>query len=351
MLAALFISTSFFLHSYFLIGYPNPLAVFFLCALHAAWGSWSARENSTPLVAIGLGCLTGLTFYVYLGPLIILSVAPYVLYKLWKTKSRLALLGFLLLSALCAIGIATPGLLQSNTLRAMARVSSQSPEFRDRTQIISNIGNCFRLFWWNPRLSHFIAGPYLDQITLGCFVAGLVAMALRRRIGSLLFVVSFSLLAILIGATSPYAYPATTRGVVFIPFGCLAAAIGFDWLTRRLPRLIQSVSAIALLGALAASNMQRAEAYFTLQRMPLDLVFLRDLRTTLAQCPMANTVRAHYANGTPLHNILPNLSFFTSVQVGRPITIVLAGQPLPAGADSTTSVCEFHFESPAPSAN
>jgi hypothetical protein len=80
--------------------------------------------------------------------------------------------------------------------------------------------------------------------------------------------------------------------------------------------------------------------------MPVDLVFMRDLRAALANCPSADTVRAHYQEGLPLMNALPNLSFFMSVQTGRPITIVRAEQASGAEATADPLVCEFHFSQP-----
>jgi hypothetical protein len=344
MLATVFVATSFFLHNYFLIGYPNPLAVFFLCALHAAWGSWSTRDSLGLISAICLGCLTGISYYVYLGPLLIVSVAPYVLYKMWRLRLRPPLLGSLVVSALCTIACIMPGLLHTDALNAMLRVTSRTPEFSEPNQILVNIQNCFRIFWWNPRISHFISGRYIDRITLSCLILGLVAMSLSRRIGSFLLVFSFCIIAVLVGATSPYSYPATTRGVVFLPFGCLAAAIGFDWLTRRLPPLVQGMCTVALFGGLVVANIQRAEAFHLHQKPPTDLVFMRDMRLALARCPSASTVRAFYPEEVRLMNGLPNLSFFMTVQVGRPITIVRTEEPPVTGGTPDPSICDFHFD-------
>ncbi len=343
--AAIFVAASFFLHNYFLIAYPNPLALLFLCLLHTSWGAWSKRDTSRITHAVGLGLLLGVAYYVYLGPLLIASIAPYVVYKLFRLRRSPSVYVSLIISGLCYLGVMAPGVLLSDALPAMLRASISSPEFHDRSQILVNIANSFRLFFWNPRVSHFITGPYLDIFSAGCCALGAVVLLLQRNLGSVLLILSFILVAILVGATSPYAYPPITRGILFIPFGCLSAAIGFDWCTRYLPKPLRLTLSLALPVLLAALNTDRAEGYYRERRVVPDLYFMREVREQMQRCPTAGVIRVQIPDNYGLANGLDNLSFFISTQLTRPVTIILATNS-PAQLIDPADLCDIQLSTP-----
>jgi hypothetical protein len=345
MLSAIFLSASFYLHNFFLIGYLNPLAVLFVCALHAAWSVWTVRGSPKVTSTIALGLLTGVSFYVYLGPIILASVAPYVVYTLWRAKGGASSYRALVLCALIATAVILPVCINPETLRMMAQVSSYSSEFSDRAQVIRNIQEIFQVYWKNPRISHFVAGPYVDWITLCCIVAGVLSMIRDRRVGGVLLLMAFVTVTLLIGVTNPYTYPPTTRGIVLVPFGCLMAGLGADFVTRWLPRFFRVVCVVGLVLGVIVVNAERARLSLVRHGVPSESIVMRDIRAALKDCPTARVVRAHYARGLPQFNDLASLSLFVSIQVGREIQIISAEEDLPKGESSSDAVCEFYFTS------
>lgn len=341
-LSAIFLSFSFFLHNYFLIGYPNPLALLFFLLMHVSWSMWAKKERAGWIAPLLLGVITGVTFYVYLGTLIILSVAPYVLYKLYRSQRRGALLASLLVAGVIAVGLIAPAVLRKDALDAMFRVSVGGSEFTNQSQRWVNVVNSFRLFWWNIRDSHFITGPYVDQITLVCIGFGWACIAFTRRAGFLLIMSVYALTATLVGITSPYHYPPITRGILIVPFGFIFAAIGLDWVTKKMPGVVQAAVFVGVLFVVVCANALRTEDYYLRNKPAVDVYFLKDAASAVQSCDDPALVRVKFVGQARPQNNLSNLQFFLSVQNGKEVRLYGEGDVIPDA--SAGKVCEFEFD-------
>ncbi len=341
-LSALFLSFSFFLHNYFLIGYPNPLALLFFLIMQVSWSVWAKNERNGWFSPILLGVITGITFYVYLGTLIILSVAPYVLFKLYRSQRRTALLGSLVLAGLIAVGLIAPAVLRKDALDAMFRVSVGGAEFSDPFQRWINVRNSFRLFWWNIRDSHFITGPYVDPITLVCIGFGWAYIVLTRRSGELMIVTVYVLAATLVGVTSPYHYPPITRGILIVPFGFIFAAIGLDWVTKKMPGIIQGAVFAGVLPLVVCANALRTEDYYIQNTPAADVYFLKEAAAVVRSCDDPAIIRVKFVGQGRPQNNLSNLQFFLSVQNGKEVKLYGDGDAIPTSAPG--KVCELSFD-------
>jgi len=247
LLATLLLQASAFVANYLKIGYVNgqALPLLVLCLYLA---SRFARHPSQKNAA-WLGIALGVSFYIYVGPLYPLFVAPALLPLVAALRARRLgwreLLGAAVVCVTCYLALIAPGLFSLTSGASAASKTSFAREYSNNWQMVVNVGHDFLLFYANYDYfyNHFIAGPYLDVIsrifaTLGIVVA-LLAVARRRgrfRLASLELLLTYTLVAVVIGVTSPYAYAATTRGIVFIPFGAAFGGIGLaacaDWLRR-----------------------------------------------------------------------------------------------------------------------
>ncbi|MEO7002307.1 MAG: glycosyltransferase family 39 protein [Ktedonobacterales bacterium] len=255
LLATLLLQASAFAANYLKIGYVNAqaLPLLVLCLYLAS----RCARSPTSKNAAWLGVALGVACYIYVGPLYPLFVAPTLLPLIAALRARhltgRELLRAAAICAACYVVVLLPGILSLSGGPTAASKTSFSREYTDNWQMAVNVGHDFLLFYANYDYfyNHFIAGPYLDLIsrifaTLGIAVA-LIAVVRRRSphwLAHLKLLLTYTLVAVLIGVTSPYAYAATTRGIVFIPFGAAFAGVGLatlaDWL-RRLP-----IPAIAL---------------------------------------------------------------------------------------------------------
>ena len=254
LLATLLLQASAFVANYLKIGYVNGQALPLLVLCLYLTSRCARRPNVKN--ALWLGIALGVSFYIYVGPLYPLFIAPSLLPLVAALRARRltwrALLGPAEVCVACYLALLLPGLISLASGTSAASKTSVAREYSNNWQMLVNVGHDFLLFYANYDYfyNHFITGPYLDAIsrsfaTLGIVVA-LVAVVWRRsrfRLASLELLLTYLLVAVVIGVTSPYAYAATTRGIVFIPFGAAFGGIGLaalgSWLrSLRIPYLV-----------------------------------------------------------------------------------------------------------------
>lgn len=239
LLSTLILQASSFVANYLKIGYVNAQAfALFIVALYLAG---RCGKQLTSRNAGWLGAILGVSFYIYIGPLFPLLVAPYLLPLLFER--RFIRQELLRAGALCLalyLAIALPGMLGSLGENSPAGKTIFAREYSDNAQTAINVFHDFLLFYqsFDYFYNHFIAGPYLDLASRILAAAGtlsaLIALVRFRSERYLLLLLAYVLLAVVIGVTTPYAYAATTRGIFFIPFGAAFAGIALAALTRWL---------------------------------------------------------------------------------------------------------------------
>ena len=239
LISTLMLQASSFIANYLKIGYVNTQAfALFIVALYLAG---RCGKHLTPRNAGWLGAVLGVSFYIYIGPLFPLLVAPYLLplaFGRRATRRELLRAGGLCLALYLAIAL--PGILGSLGGDSPVGKTIFAREYSDNAQMPINVLRDFLLFYQNFDYfyNHFIAGPYLDLASRVLAGAGtliaLVALVRFRSERYLLLLLAYVLAAIVIGVTSPYAYAATTRGIFFMPFGAAFAGVALAALTRWL---------------------------------------------------------------------------------------------------------------------
>jgi dolichyl-phosphate-mannose-protein mannosyltransferase len=252
LISTLILQASSFVASYLKIGYVNAQAfALFIVALYLAG---RCGKQLTLRNAGWLGAILGVSFYIYIGPLFPLLMAPYLLPLVFErrryTREELLKAGALCLALYLAIAL--PGILSSLGENSPASKTIFAREYTDNTQTAINVFHDFLLFYQNFDYfyNHFIAGPYLDLYSRIFAAAGtliaLVALVRFRSEKYLYLLLAYVLLAVVIGVTTPYAYAATTRGIFFIPFGAAFAGIALAGVTRWLsvPRLAYALVAV-----------------------------------------------------------------------------------------------------------
>lgn len=240
LISTLMLQASSFVANYLKIGYVNAQAfALFIVALYLAG---RCGKQLTPRNAGWLGAILGVSFYIYIGPLFPLLVAPYLLPLIFErrrsTREELLKAGTLCLALYLAIAL--PGILSSLGANSPAGKTIFAREYSDNAQTAINVFHDFLLFYqsFDYIYNHFIAGPYLDLFSRILAAAGtliaLIALVRFRSERYLYLLLAYVLAAVVIGVTSPYAYAATTRGIFFIPFGAAFAGIALAGLTRWL---------------------------------------------------------------------------------------------------------------------
>ncbi|HZE87159.1 MAG TPA: glycosyltransferase family 39 protein [Methylomirabilota bacterium] len=229
LLSTLLLQSSFYISNYFKIGYVNPQAfTLFLISLYAAS---LVGESPTRKHMLFLGICLGLSFYIYIGPLFPFFVCPLLL-PLLKKKTHVFTSYWLYLLTPYLV-LLLPGLFDLQHWHTAAKKTIFFKEFHDNSQIIINIMHNFLLYYKNYDIiyNHFIAGAYLDVISgILAFIGSIIVVVNFRKKSYGLFLLTYLSVIFVIALTSPYAYAPTTRGIFFIPFGCIFAGISLSLL-------------------------------------------------------------------------------------------------------------------------
>ncbi len=235
LFSTILLQCSFYLANFFKVGknMPQALALLIICSYYSVV---CAKHPSKKNFFI-LGILLGFSFYIYIGPIFPLIIWPFLLPLLaGKTiKQALRLSPFFILGY---VSLLLPALLQLSSLGGPAGKTIIHMEFTDNTQILKNIFHNFLLFYKNYDylFNQFVAGPYLDVVTIIFALLGTFIVIFHLRKSKYLFLLlAYISACVIIGFTSPYAYAPTTRGIFFLPFGAAFAGIALFYALKKIP--------------------------------------------------------------------------------------------------------------------
>jgi hypothetical protein len=232
LISIILLGSSYYLANFFKIGYSHPTSfLLFLASLEACSKVKDLPNKRNFFI---LGTLLGVSFYHYIGPIFPFILLPYIVSALFfqsdsltESRARLCLSFFTPYITIIALSVLTEG--GAGIAGALSKTTFNR-EFDDSQQFFINIGRNFFVFWrsfdyWH---NHFVAGPYLDLISGVLAVVG-VSIAICK-IGSdrnlSIFFYTWIALVCVIGLSNPYRYTPATRGIFFIPFGVVFAALG-----------------------------------------------------------------------------------------------------------------------------
>lgn len=232
LISTALLDTSFYLANFFKIGYLCPLAfALFIMSLYFAARAGASNEGKD---FAALATILAAAFYVYIGPLFPFIVWVYLL-PLLKENRKTAVRNVVILISvyLCIVFL---GFLTSKfDLQTVLRKTVVKREFESNWQIAVNIFRNLLLFYKNfdYMYNHFVAGPYVDVVARIFVLAGTIVslIKVKKRKYALLLGTYLSTVVV-IGATSPYSYAPTTRGIFLLPFGFLLAGLVLDKLRK-----------------------------------------------------------------------------------------------------------------------
>lgn len=237
LISIILASSSFYIANFFKIGYLNPIAL----ALFIIVIFYSTKVGESFLLKdfIFLSFWLAISFYVYIGPVFPLIVWPcFFLNK--KIIFNKSLFLKIFISFLIYFGIILIGLITSqNGWFAVFGKTVVKREFSSNWQILVNIFNNFLLFFKNSDYlyNHFVYGPYLDLVSGILCLIGIIVSILKIKVKNYrLLIIIYCLTCIVLGISNPYSYSPTTRGIFFLPFGFIFAAIGLDKIGNFLKR-------------------------------------------------------------------------------------------------------------------
>ena len=227
------LTSSFYLANFFKIGNLMPSSLFCLIACLYLANRTASKPSLKNL--LGLAIVLGLSFYIYIGPIFPLIIGPYLLFLL-KRKLKKKLLGKSLLALsiyllIILIGVAT----STDEWLKVANKTVIKREFESNWQIVVNVARGPVLFYKNYDYfyNHFVAGPYVDRVTGSLLFLGLVMTFKKvKQKKYLSFLLVYFMTNLVVNASSPYWYAATTRGIFFLPFGFALAGLGLAKLER-----------------------------------------------------------------------------------------------------------------------
>jgi hypothetical protein len=255
IISTVLLDCSFYLANFFKIGYLNPiaLALFIMSLYYAARAGMTNQTKDFVVLAI----ILGLSFYVHIGPLFPLIVWAYCLPTIKKNKLKAVqnLAAFIVgYSLIILAGILT----STNEWHVVFTKTIAKKEFSSNWQIIVNILRNFLLFYKNYdyQYNHFVSGPYVDILTRIFVCVGTIVVLLKIKKTKYAFLLlTYLMTNIIIGATSPYSYAPTTRGIFFLPFGFLFAGIALD----KIRGFIKWQGVAAILIVILTVNLYRGQ--------------------------------------------------------------------------------------------
>lgn len=234
-ISTIILQSSFYIANFFKIGNIMPQSLtLFIIALYATTSyALSYQRRYIFFLAFTLG----LSFYIYIGPLFPFILSGYLFTLAYKRAHLKRIIYDFILLSVFYLGMVSPGLFDMLHWQAAMEKTVFKKEFTDNIQIIKNIFHNFLLFYKNYDYlyNHFVVGPYLDPVSrFFAFIGTIIVLKrIKNRVYLALFIAYLST-TIIIGFTSPYPYAPTTRGLFFLPFGFLFAAIGLRFITQRL---------------------------------------------------------------------------------------------------------------------
>lgn len=165
LISTLILQSSFYLSNYFKNGtiQPESLALFIISLYLAS----NCITNLTKKNLISLGLALGISFYIYIGPLFILILSPYLLFLLYRDYKKSRFIHTLIYLSVPYIILLLPflfSLVGLDQLNGPLRKTVIAREYHNNFQILINIFHNFLLFYKNYDYlyNHFVAGPYLD---------------------------------------------------------------------------------------------------------------------------------------------------------------------------------------------
>jgi len=226
LVSTLILQPSFYLSNYFKNGtiQPECLALFIISLYLAS----TCITKPTKKNLIFLGLTLGVSFYIYLGPLFVLILSPYLLYIVQRSYKKKKLISTFIPLFLPYLLLLLPLLFTLNEVGGPLHKTVAAREYHDNFQILVNIFHNFLLFYKNYDYlyNHFVAGPYLDIVSRILALIGTIIVIINARKREYLFLLLiYVLTCVIIGATSPYSYAPTNRGLFFLPFGFVFAGI------------------------------------------------------------------------------------------------------------------------------
>jgi hypothetical protein len=257
--AVILMASSKYLVNFFKIGYGHSICFLaFLLCLYLATRFLRKPNRQT---ALDLGLSLGFSFYLYIGPLFAAVVAPFILVAVRRNRarnSRSVLVMFCAFVLVACIGfLSTPPELWFGGV-ARTTLAKGFPSIEDA---LVGIGRYFLLFFANFDYfyDHYVAGPYLDCVTRWLALAGVLVSLLkfRRRCGLLLC--TWCLLCIVLGATNPYPWTPSSRGIFLVPLGTMFAGFGLETIRRRMPPTAARIVAALVLVSATALNVYEAQ--------------------------------------------------------------------------------------------
>lgn len=226
LISTVILQSSFYLSNYFKNGTIQPECLtLFIISLYLAR---TCITHPTKKNILFLGSTLGISFYIYLGPLFILILSPYLFYLLQRSYKKRKFIFTLILLLASYIALLLPLILSFNEVGGPLHKTVAAREYHNNFQILINIFHNFLLFYKNYDylFNHFVAGPYLDIVSrILAFVGTIIVIINAKKKEYLLLLLIYVLTCIIIGATSPYSYAPTTRGLFFLPFGFVFAGI------------------------------------------------------------------------------------------------------------------------------
>jgi hypothetical protein len=134
-------------------------------------------------------------------------------------------------------------------------------QFDSNMQMLINIGRNFLLFWNNfdYLYNHFVTGPYLDPISGLMAAIGILLCVIRLNKSEGIMLWLWIIMCIVIGLTTPYWYTATTRGILFVIYGNIFAAIGLNVLWKKIASLGLHALLPFVLVIIVALNLYEAQ--------------------------------------------------------------------------------------------
>lgn len=233
-LALFILDSSFYLYNFFQIGYLNNLSLLFLVAImYLLIGLEIDSERKNYFQFILLGILTGLSWYFYIGKLFIFIISLYLLIQYKFNKNLYKYYISFIIPALMIIAFGCASFINSDLGLSKTILHR---EFSGNIQIVKNIVAPLYLEFYTPFATHYLpVRSYVDPITAGLALIGLIIMIISVFYKKLnispyyhRLLLLFLLLCLVIGLTSPYINPPTTRGIHYVPFYIIFAVCGFS---------------------------------------------------------------------------------------------------------------------------
>lgn len=239
--AAFLISVSHYLMSFSRIGYNNTqvLPAMGMALAAAAW----AIKTPRPFAFVVTGSALAFCFYIYPTGLYIVPVVLLLLCLYHPPRNRAAIRNWVILTSTVLL-LVLPLVMQPNywsTKLESVPDQGASPWVlaqRPSTQF----GYTFFSFLYTTEESHFVSVAMLDPLTAALVLIGLGVLI--RRLSTDTFarfvLCGLVLLILFLGATHRYRLPPLTRIFLLVPWFCLIAAIGLQWLVERFSSLTQA---------------------------------------------------------------------------------------------------------------